>query len=177
MPEGRNSEARAVSLPLFSPNERATADDLNRLARGIRAPLRGVNAPRQALGLLSGGKVDVIQCIITANTNGNYITVQKWDGSNLGEELLVSKPYLIQQATLDGTTDLNGVSYTFTGIDALTALDMGSLVSEDWIVTLPYVIGSLIYAIGNIVGGIDNAENVDYIDLNIDARAWAKVQS
>jgi hypothetical protein len=87
----------------------------------------------------------------------------------------VSKPYLLQQSTLDGVTDDEGIRYTFTGIDALTALDTGSSVSEDWVVNFPYRVGYLIYAIGNVIGGIDNETEVEYIDLNLDGRAWAKV--
>ena len=179
MPDARNTESRAISLPKFSPREPITADNLQTLSRAIRANSRGVNSHRRVLPDLGWANA-TYQFIITANDNANYLTCQLWDsekGEADGVDVRVSKPYLNQAATLNGYTDANGVSYTFTGIDALTALDTGSSVSEDWVITLPYVVGDLIYAVGNVRGGIDNAEDdVDFIDLNIDGRAWAVVE-
>jgi len=175
MPDSSNSEARKDIIPLVQVGQPISAQKWNQLSRAISDPLKGVNGGAQTT---NGSPLAIYQCIIIANDNGNYLTCVFWDSFNqeAGNDLFaVSKPYIMQQATLDGITDSNGIKYTFTGIDALTALDTGSSVSEDWVINFPYTIGEVIYVFGNVNGGIDNDFSVDYIDSNNAGRAWAKV--
>ena len=170
MPNERNSEARAITIPRL--NKAPTADDYNTLRHAVIAPNRGVNSPRQTPMMLLSNQP--VQMVITDEA-GDYLICDSWDGATQGgEQFIVAKPYLLQQSTLDGQTDAQGNSYAFTGIDAVTVTNGTD--TEDWEVTMDYNIGDLIYAAGSIRGGIDcPTAAADYIDLNIDGRAWAKV--
>ncbi len=177
MPDATNSEARKDVIPLVQAGDPVSARKWNQIARAIRDPLIGVNGGVQATNF---SPLAIFQCIVIANDNGNYLTCAFWDSliqQASNEIFAVSKPYILQQATLDGVTDTDGVKYTFTGIDALTALDTGSSVSEDWVINFPYLIGEIIYVFGNVNGGIDNDFSLDYIDSNNAGRSWAKVST
>lgn len=171
-------DIRRSEIPTFEPHTRPNSRDFNMLGDAIRRNTAGLNSIRQSSPLIA--QTLPIQLIITNNADGDFITCATWDGSNQGtEDILVAKPYLLQQSTLDGQTDTNGIAYVFTGIDALTATQSSTSTVENWEVTMDYNVGDLIYAIGNIEGGIDDADSdgnqLQWIDLNIDGRGWAKV--
>ncbi len=176
MPDPNNSEGREiVAPPLARAGDAISAEKWNRIRNAVFNPLRGVNGGKQFGNVAPIAKFAML---VIGNDNGNYIKCVFWDAGTqtVDDEIIaVSKPYLLQQATLDGVTDDNGIKYTFTGIDALTSLDTGSYVSEDWTINFPYIIGEIITAESNIIGGIDNLYDLDYQDSNQAGRSWAKV--
>ncbi len=177
MPDSSNSEGREIiAPPIAKVGDILSAAQWNKMRAAIFNPLRGVNGGKQVE--YDTVPLAIYQALIVANDNGNYLKCVFWNSiaKIAGNDLFaVAKPYLFQQSTLDGTTDANGIKYTFTSIDHLTALDTGSAISEDWRLNFPYTVGEIIYIFGNVNGGIDNEFPCDYIDSNNAGRMWGKV--
>ncbi len=181
MPDKVNTESRAITQPYFRPGEIIESRDLNTLAETNRVRSMGVNYPSQApIGL---ARAHVYQFQITANDNGDFLTCRTWDGFTQGTlDYLVAKPYLLQQSTLETQGRLIDdilITFAFTGIDSLTATNTDDDTTEDWKITMDYDVGDIIYAIGQVRGGIDQTDDdgndLSFIDINVDGRAWAKV--
>ena len=176
MPDNSNSEARKDVIPFVRVGNPLSAKQWNQLAKAIRDPLRGINGSSQT----DYGEfpLAISQFVIIADDHGDFLTCCAWDSvsQTAGNDLVpVGKPYLLMQSTLDGKTDSNGIAYTFTDIDALTAVQSSTSTTENWEITQDYNIGDLIYAVGNPEGGIEAGNTFQWIDLNVDGRGWAKV--
>ncbi len=170
-----NNEALAKPPPRFSAGEPVSASKMNKMRESIVACAnRAVNPPRQ-LAFRAIPQIIFQMIIIGEYEDGDALVCNTWDGENQGdEEIAVAKPYLLQQSTLDGYDD-GTYTYAFTDIDELTVTKTEDESTEDWKVTMDYNDGDIIYAAANVIGGIDCPTEVQYIDLNIDGRAWAKV--
>ncbi len=82
-----------------------------------------------------------------------------------------AKPFLLRQAPFDGQRR-GDIAYSYTGIDARTA-SRGSAVEEQIIVP-QYRIGDQIIALRGLDTGARNTPAITLLDLNVDAREWAR---
>jgi len=102
--------------------------------------------------------------------SGDYLVCRTWDGTTEGDtDVKVAKPYLLRESTTR-----TGYTYNYTGDQARTSTKTSDGSTEDQVIVPAYVEDDEIWATkadtGVTVGGVD----VTYIDLNLDARAWAK---
>ncbi len=146
------------------------------MVHAIKKPMLGVNSPRQVGMLLAS--LSIYQLILVEEF-GDYLECNTWDGTNQGtQSILIAKPPLIQASYLDGFND-GTYTYASTGVNTMTVTKISDSTTEDWQITLDYVVGDFIYAVGGIRGGIDQVDadgnDLDFIDLNLDGRTWAKV--
>jgi hypothetical protein len=152
--------------------DRQGAAKLNRLVSGVvRArPATPVPASRVELGRLSG-----LMQVRLVEHQADVVIVEPWDGAEAGESFAAAKPYLLRTSPFDGGS-WNGVSYSYASVSARTATLGGD--SEDQVIVPAYVPGDLLYVARLGAGGSsvtdDAGAPVDWIDLNLDARAWAK---
>lgn len=124
-----------------------------------------------------GGSLQVKRFALWTTTpvGADYIIVD--DGS--GNQLKIAKPYLLRQTPFDGNT-LDGLTYSYTD-GTERNVDDGTD-NENQIIVPSYTIktNGVIYAAKGISGGtgvtVDD-EDLTWLDINVDARAWARKQS
>ena len=102
--------------------------------------------------------------------------------TDTGAQVYVALPWQLRRTPFDGQT-YNGVSYTYTSNTARDASSGSG--SESQVIVPAYVAGDLVYALTGIVGdtsvhetttqGASLPQPVEWLDLNVDGRAWAKV--
>lgn len=102
--------------------------------------------------------------------NGDTLTCQR---DLIGDSITVAKPYSLQRTPFDGL-NLNGVVYSYQDNQTRTATS--STATETQVISPSYD-GTTGYSPGNVVytRWVSNGTNIDevmYIDLNVDARAW-----
>jgi len=97
------------------------------------------------------------------------LTGKMWDGTTLGaNNVEIQRNYL----TAALVTAWNGITYVYTN-PQLRVATLG-VDTEDQVVVPAYVAGDEIWAIRLPRGGTGGIVGVDWLDLNLDARAWAK---
>lgn len=87
-----------------------------------------------------------------------------------GEPVEVAKPPLLREAVIDGQTR-EAATITYVNPITVTATD-GSTV-ETWKITPSYQGGDIVFAMRGVTG----VDEVEWQDLNVDGRAWAKVET
>lgn len=106
--------------------------------------------------------------------DNDYITCRRWDGTTEGtEDVLVAKPWKLRHdADNYGTiTSLSTTSASEVDVDD----GGGGEDEETWVVTPSYETNDEIYAHAVNGTGVEVGDDeLRFIDLNIDARAWAK---
>lgn len=146
------------------------------------------NAVKQTPGptrqVLPGGTASMLtacQFQLTAMA-GDYFEAKVYDGTTqTGSAIKIAKPFQLRRTPFDGETITElGISYVYNSDTTRTAtLDEED---EEQLVIPKYLVGfSVIFAIKPIVGGTgvtwDNMGQdvpVEWLDLNVDARAWAR---
>lgn len=97
------------------------------------------------------------------------------NGATANNNVKIGKPYLLQQTPFDGAT-LDGLTYTYTD-GAKRNVDDGTS-NEDQVIVPSYTIvsGAVILAARRFMRGPVVASDplIEWVDLNIDGRAWAK---
>lgn len=152
--------------PIFAAGDRLSAERFNTLSNAVNRGIRQVNQPRQKSdirGLCAGQfqitsiEDDSLTCVPFngTDTTGNYIDVMK--------------PWLLRRTTLDGLSR-SGVSYTYTDSSTRTATQGAT--TETHKITPDYLVGDTILAMACVQ--YLNEETL-WVDLNNDAREWAKV--
>lgn len=84
----------------------------------------------------------------------------------------VAKPYMLQRTPFDEKTR-DAISYVYTSEVERTATDE-DYEEEDQVIVPNYVAGDIIYAAFSPTGGTGVESAPMWMDLNLDARAWAK---
>ncbi len=170
-----NETGRQIKLPTFAKGSMLQGQDLRDLADAVRAILTGSGNDFQNI---PNPIAPITQQYNITSIADEYLVCSAWDGTNLGtQDVKIAKPFLLRKSTWDGYTDSNGVTYTVTGTQTLTAMDTSGNV-ENWKITFDYQVDDLITAVANVRGGYDSdSDDIRWIDLNTDARAWAKVSS
>ena len=151
---------------------------------------RGIRHRHTSHGVVSSVKSSKVAALdsslakqfkVTAISN-DTITCRAWDGTNNGEtDIVVAKPYRLRKTPWDGVTvsyDFNGTiysiaySYLTTSGFRTAQVTVGTTQTTESQAIIPiYKVGEIIYAT-EPDGGTDLA-SVSWLDLNVDARAWA----
>lgn len=155
-------------IPRFSRGNRLKASELNTISKTLNAD-RGA-APSSQVKSAARGAGRCRRFEIT-EISGDYLTcTPKGTGNESGETTLIARPYLLRRSL----TTWNGIAYTYANDQERTAtLSPDSEVQK---VIPTYVVGDEIFAMRAIGGtGVMDDEDVEifWIDLNLDARAWA----
>jgi len=158
--KGQTITARHMSEPF---------NILNQLNSGI-SPIQQARSTGKTVNISVG------RFVITSIAN-DYLVCREFDGTAQGtSDVYISRPYLLR-ASMESR---NGVSYTYSNSQTREATD--GVDTETQEVTPDYVVDDEIYAIRGIVRGSgvssEPAGNrkIEWLDLNIDARAWAAIQ-
>ena len=136
-----------------------------------------------------GANLRVVQMVVdNAASFGDYLLCRTWDGTKSGAERIpVARPYKLRKTPFDGETR-DGISWVYVTSNKRTATRVSDQKTETQVVTPVYRgfggdAADTIYAVTGLDGGTDvvesgNEENptkpVVWLDLNVDARAWAK---
>lgn len=113
-------------------------------------------------------------CITEIHTE--HLVCRTWDGVIKGtKDVLVARPWLLrckgERALSTGT-----VTFVYTGTQARTAT--AAQIQEQQVIVPEYVVNDEITAISPIVRGtgltLQDGTVVEWTDMNLDARAWAK---
>jgi len=152
--------------------EPVSARKLDKLSEAVRRGRPSPFTPLQVPGHSVGSPIMQARLV---SVEDDTLQVVTWDGTSEGaDEITVAKPFLLRRTPFDGET-WNGVNYTYTSATARTGDDGTN--TEDQVVVPPYVADDLIYIV-RVLGGTDTVDGADapvlWLDLNVDARAWAK---
>lgn len=162
--------------------ETITARKLNQGVDALRRLSHGVEAPRQ---IVEPGEEDRVEArrFLVVEVRGDYLVCRRAGGDAAVEtqdrSVYVAKPYLLRQTPFDGLSR-GGISYAYTGTAARTATDEDEN-TENQVIVPSYVVGDEIVAARGITGGTgtfggaDSDVALEWMDLNVDGRAWAKV--
>lgn len=161
--------------------DRLSVARLNQTVDGVRDLIGGVAPPGERAGSIVPYPViqhleivrveqDALICYVV-NTIDNAT-------ANVGDvEVSVVKPYLLR-GTL---ATRNGINYVYTVVPEhteRTATRVSDSATETQVIVPSYSQGDRIFAVRPIFGGTGrfdiNGNPIRYLDLNIDARAWAK---
>jgi hypothetical protein len=107
----------------------------------------------------------------------DHLVCRTWKGGESGTvDILVAKPWELRKTGWDGQT-IDGITYTYSSGTARSATD--GVDTENQVITSPYTVSGGyvdIVAIRYFQGGTDVTvanKAVEWLDLNLAARAWA----
>ena len=152
----------------------AQVETINRLTQGINPPRQGITNP---IPLGTSNPLTIKQfSVVSVQTD--YIQCAALDGFSGSGDYKIAMPYLLRKTPFDGKTR-NSIDYTYSSNIKRTATK-GSDV-ETQVIVPSYVVGDTIYAAFNVIGFLDviftinGVETlIEWLDLNIDGRAWAR---
>ena len=146
-------------------------DEVNRIGKGV-------NAPAQKSSDSKGKSAASMRQFKILSIEADHLICNTFDGTAQGtENFKVAKSYLLRQTPFDGETRA-GLSYVYSASTTRVA----TLVETETQVVVPsYVVSDIIYAAKQVKGGVGVTvttdgvtEKLEWLDLNIDGRAWAK---
>jgi hypothetical protein len=169
-----------------SPGRPVRASEHNHILEALNYSSSGVASPRQlsnrednpeGASFFQRFKIDAIK--------GDYLVCLPWDGTTstttingvvIQERFLVARPHLLQTKLLSH----NGITFVYTADQTRTASD-GVNPDETQVIVPAYAEEDEIVAMRNLTGGTGvvsaGGQEVEWFDLNTDARAWAKEAS
>lgn len=101
------------------------------------------------------------------------VTCRTFDGVVEGtDDVVIAKPYLLRLTPFH-TKSRGGITYSYTSNTERVGTDDVSSDTETQVVVPSYVLDDIIYAIKGIGGGT-GVSGATLVDINADARAWAK---
>lgn len=168
------ARARRPYNRLIPGQRQLSAQDLNRVIEDVSPP--PVAGPRQrpgqGTGILAAARARRFQIVAV---RGDYLECYPYDGASAdtAAKFTVAKPPRLRASE----TDYNGVSFSAYGSDGQTRTASDTVTTESQRVTPDYLVGAEIYAIQSPVGGTGVSDAPAWIDLNLDARTWAEVQT
>ena len=152
-------------------------DKLNQPGKAINRILLDIAGPRQKE---SAGRVPPpqIRLMKIQSIDDDFLICRTWNGTTLGPtDIKVAKPYMLRKTPFDGETRA-GITYTYTSVGTRTADDQTE--TEDQVIVPSYLANDEIIAIlgtkggTNTTDGEEDPKKINWLDLNVDARAWAK---
>lgn len=161
-------------IPRIAKGDPILATWLTQVAMAINQLSKGVKPPAQVFQQAGSGTLQ--QMIITdITTHDDALVCHTWDGTNEGtEDMIVAKP-----ARLRNEASWNGLTFTYTTPQEREADDGSD--TEDQVVVPAYVIDDIIYVAAvdftDVTDGGSPAVPLILLDINADARAWAKVDA
>lgn len=107
---------------------------------------------------------------------GDYLTCRTWDGTNEGAtDVYIAKPSKLRTSLAGEVIDGVNVTYAYDANFVIRAASAAGYFSEIHYVTPRYNINNLIYAITVTTAVLRAGVEVGKLDLNVDARAWARL--
>jgi hypothetical protein len=162
---------KGLTLREWAPGEPLDHRKLNEVVRALRSLLQGARPPTQ-VNPVAGVSIPVFQQFTIASIGEDVLICNPFDGTASDEtsEIIIAKPPELRASR----EEWNDITYTYTNSQTRTA-DDGSE-TEDQVIVPEYVVGDVIYAVKNIVGGtgVVVTDPVEWLDLNVAGRAWAK---
>jgi len=164
------------NIPLWTVGQVITAEALNAPIGKLNEILSGV---KPAVQVESAPGVSAVVAQVQLTTLARDLNMCKMfvNGVASGAEFPVAKPRALRH--LGDTTTVNGITYTRVSAQKRTATRGSD--SETQVVTPTYFVGAVFYAVGNIENGPIKALDsngvlidCEWVDLNTDAREWAK---
>jgi hypothetical protein len=120
-----------------------------------------------------GPRGHIMQQFKVHEIDGDYLICHTWDGTDEGAvDIKVARPYLLRRTPFDGYTR-NSITYTYVSDVERTAAKSGETDITE-LVTPSYQVGDVIYAIRDIRGGTAVEDAPNWLDCNVDGRAWAE---
>ena len=158
-----------------------TADRLNEVVAYVAQALRGVGVPRQINPNAAAASPEVRRFKVSA-IKPDYLECNTWDGVNTGTATVyVARPPRLRASEESRT--FSGGTVTYSAVSATGATRTATVSGDDepQVVVPEYVVGDEIFAVRNVTGktGVVRTVNgdeipVDWLDMNVDGRAWAK---
>jgi len=151
-------------------------DAINRIVGGVKPPRQVAAGGRPTVGS-SGAKIEQLKVVTIGD---DLLVCVPYDSLSADTEnpFLVAMPYLLRRTPFDGL-ERDGITYTYIGSTSRDATDGSD--TERQLITPSYVAGDIIYAARNITGKTDvrdiNDVVIEWLDINVDGRAWAKAPS
>ncbi|MEE8306555.1 MAG: hypothetical protein V3R81_04775 [Gammaproteobacteria bacterium] len=160
------------------------APEWNQFVDAFNNQSTGVNNPRQldgnsdansTLTTIARFEIETIagDYLICLPFDGLSTATETVDGVDVATRVNVARPELLR-TSLDSH---NSVTFVYTDDTTRTA-SAPAETDETQVIVPAYVVGDKIYAMNNIDGdtGVitDADSSVEWIDINVDARAWAK---
>jgi len=129
---------------------------------------------KQRIGASAGTTVAMYRL---KSVQGDYITCKTWDGTTEGaDDVLIAKPFKLRNSITDATID--GVSVTYLYPTTTTRTATASSVSENQVIIPRFLDDDLIFATTvNHTGVTVSDIEILKLDINADARAWARKYS
>jgi hypothetical protein len=166
------------ALKTWRPGEPVDHRFLNQTNRAVESLRHGVNPPKQLSGKGAATGAAMFQLV---SVHGDYVLAAEFDGVTAGTlSIPVAKPWLLRRTPFDGESR-DGITYTYGGSASREGVDDDTSETETQLVVPSYVVGDVLFAIRTLrgtgvtwspVAGV--TDPVLWLDLNIDARAWAK---
>lgn len=172
-----------LKMDRFARRQPIKASSLNKMAEGIERISQGIRPGQQVLGggSLAGETIPIqIRQFKIKSESGDYLICEhRSKGVDGGESIFIAKPYLLRRTPFDDLTR-NSITYDYTSDTQRTATKGSD--SETQVVVPSYVVGDIIYAVRGVLGGVGTNVTIaeidtplDWLDINADGRAWAKI--
>lgn len=118
--------------------------------------------------------------ILDSVNQPDFITGYTWDGTTRGNTIIkIAKPYTLRKTPFHNRGTFAGISYNYTSnIQRIaTRTSQSPTTTETQVIVPGYRIFAVIYAAKGIVdfAGEGVPSGVEWLDLNVDGRQWAKV--
>lgn len=147
----------------------ALQTEARRLSSAV-VDLRGRKPPVSA----GGGRVQQFKVV---SIGDDTLTCHTYEGTTEGTDAItVLKPYLLRKTTYNGVTRTlpnewgeGDLAVTYTYQSAQARKGTVSSVDENQVITPRYLAGDIIYG-AQVTGAA-----ADWVDLNVDGRAWARI--
>lgn len=168
-------------LPPYRPGELLKAKRLSNTNQAINRFISGTGPPQQRFGR---GRTQPLRIgrFKIKDVRQNHLVCREWDGSSEGKlDIKIAKPFLLRAELTTRVIGGTEFTYTFTGSEAQEKVADDGSDTETQVVVPRYEFGDEIYAVKGpnrgtgvaiTVSGVST--DVDWMDMNIDARAWAK---
>lgn len=103
----------------------------------------------------------------------DYLVCRRWDGTEEDDtDLSVAKPWLLRRSTAR-----TGYTYSYSSNTTRVSTKTADSTTENQTITPSWLVNDEIWAVSCQTGVTVSGEDLRYQDLNLDARAWAKVAS
>lgn len=121
-----------------------------------------------------------------STTNVDYIIAQRFNGTaNYGVNIAIAKPFILRPSNTSRT--IGGVSFTYSynaNGQQRTSTNTGDSSTEEQTITPYYNVDDVIFAArsrnktdtvtGAVIGEQASGEEIEWVDLNVDARMWSE---
>jgi len=151
-----------------------SAREWNSVTEAINRANTGINGPKTVRGDATERNKKPFRQVKIKVILADHLACVEFDGTDEGDPINVAKPYQLRGSLLLHNSIVFSHPTTTTRSAINTDLEI-----ESQVIVPAYAINDVIVAVQNIVGGNSAKDLTDgiafrWMDLNVDARAWAK---